>query len=481
MSGKISQDTTVPFKSSIFIPGVDMSLGVGSQNVKLLASSFSAASFVTPQQFGAVGDGITDDTAAIQQAMTASKAVYFPDGLYKVTSTLTGQAGQVLIGTQPENCQLVRTTAYGDTIDIGTPSVHAGPVTVRGLWFNHVYAFNNGATFVAGTSTTITNKDPSSVHLNIVDGQNVRIMDTWFSGVGDQIKLTDSTQIWIERCIFSGMWDSTIAGMQDTHSSIWFHASDPATRCAVAFVTRCTINGYSHSAARNITTGSVTVSHTLNNGPKYGILADSCELLDIGDSYIGGQSSNCILLSSVAILTNIKIHDNMIDGAVDYSIAIFSTAGFEANYIDIHNNTGVGYGNDAGFLNVGTLAGHGAAWRLHVCNNNIQFYLKAAIRIQSGEGVEISGNTVAACNFDGSVTSDPAVQAGCYIDAATTYVNSFGNTWGGGVNFPTAANNMKWGIYFASATNNHSALERSAGLGIAGGTLVGTVVQDYPT
>lgn len=39
---------------------------------------------ITPQTFGAKGDGITDDTAAIQAALDASSYVYIPDGVYMV-------------------------------------------------------------------------------------------------------------------------------------------------------------------------------------------------------------------------------------------------------------------------------------------------------------------------------------------------------------------------------------------------------------
>lgn len=45
--------------------------------------------YVTPQMFGAVGDGVTDDTEAVQAALDAGGIIYFPAGRYKVTRQLT--------------------------------------------------------------------------------------------------------------------------------------------------------------------------------------------------------------------------------------------------------------------------------------------------------------------------------------------------------------------------------------------------------
>lgn len=50
------------------------------------------------KDFGAVGDGLTDDTIALQAALTHARAAYAPPGIYKISNTLTLGFGQTLYG-----------------------------------------------------------------------------------------------------------------------------------------------------------------------------------------------------------------------------------------------------------------------------------------------------------------------------------------------------------------------------------------------
>jgi len=71
------------------------------------------------RQWGAVGDGVTDDTVAIQTAINvgtaAGNAIYFPNGNYRITSTLTLPTNSVLIG---ENKRTTYLTASGKTFPV---------------------------------------------------------------------------------------------------------------------------------------------------------------------------------------------------------------------------------------------------------------------------------------------------------------------------------------------------------------------------
>lgn len=57
------------------------------------------AETISVKDYGAVGDGVTNDTAAIQAAINTGKTIFFPQGSYIITAALTvSTAGQRLFG-----------------------------------------------------------------------------------------------------------------------------------------------------------------------------------------------------------------------------------------------------------------------------------------------------------------------------------------------------------------------------------------------
>lgn len=127
----------------------------------------AGGSFINVREFGAVGDGVADDTAVLQRALEAaaggSGTVFFPPGLY-LTRELHVRAGTALVGIPawnysgvggsalrladgPSSCLLNLTDARGATIDglaldgrfLGT-GVH-GIATDRSKWGEHEDGF----------------------------------------------------------------------------------------------------------------------------------------------------------------------------------------------------------------------------------------------------------------------------------------------------------------------------------------------------
>jgi glucan 1,3-beta-glucosidase len=64
--------------------------------------TFAASQFVSIRSLGAKGDGVTDDTTVIQNALntygSCSKIIFFDHGVYYVTKTLTVPPGSRLVG-----------------------------------------------------------------------------------------------------------------------------------------------------------------------------------------------------------------------------------------------------------------------------------------------------------------------------------------------------------------------------------------------
>jgi Pectate lyase superfamily protein len=72
--------------------------------------------------YGAVGDGVTDDTAAIQNALNAlgsnNPTLYFPAGTYRISQTLAlaGQLYVNIIGQDPSNTTIIWAGSSGGTM-----------------------------------------------------------------------------------------------------------------------------------------------------------------------------------------------------------------------------------------------------------------------------------------------------------------------------------------------------------------------------
>lgn len=56
------------------------------------------AQYISVKDFGAVGDGVTDDTVAIQNALDSASSIYFPEGIYVIKQSITVSSNSYVFG-----------------------------------------------------------------------------------------------------------------------------------------------------------------------------------------------------------------------------------------------------------------------------------------------------------------------------------------------------------------------------------------------
>jgi hypothetical protein len=154
---------------------------------------------VSVLDFGAVGDGVTDDTAAIQTAINAAtgKQLVLPAGRYKISSTLVVLNSIYIVGQgQVEIVQSVANTTslrIGNGVLAGRP----GDILVENLTFTAISTTNWTSAYVV---------DVNCAYFIELKGLDIYGLDTsntprFFGG----IRIFKSMRVKAERCFIRGL------------------------------------------------------------------------------------------------------------------------------------------------------------------------------------------------------------------------------------------------------------------------------------
>lgn len=97
---------------------------------------------VSVKDFGAVGDGVTDDTAAIQAAIDATSQVFFPEGDYLISSPIVQSQRNILVGTG-RSSRILSTTSdifwVGVAAGVSDQSVFSNLALVSATGAGHIF------------------------------------------------------------------------------------------------------------------------------------------------------------------------------------------------------------------------------------------------------------------------------------------------------------------------------------------------------
>jgi hypothetical protein len=152
---------------------------------------------VSVKDFGAVGDGVTDDTAAIQAALDASKSVYFPEGIYALADQIVLNTAQKLTGDGYASVLLSTGTnkhiVYGNNVD---------NIEIDSLFFKG----NATGTGVAGHGIRLLNAEYINIH------------DCYFDTIGNVTGFAGCIsgefceKVIVDSCIFLGNGGGSVTG-----------------------------------------------------------------------------------------------------------------------------------------------------------------------------------------------------------------------------------------------------------------------------
>lgn len=259
------------------------------------------AQTVSVKDFGATGNGVTDDTAAIQAAINASAvggfAVEFPAGNYLVEGVLTGGDGLVLIGNGKGISTLTKGGVSGHTLDIlGTTTKNN--ITISGLTFD---VANVDSAIVCEYVSNFTVENCSFVNMklwgvhigvqNAVDpvirNDNVRIVNCDFdtsSQTYEQVLVYNSSNVLVSGCDFRtgnsaigiGIYQNLNGIIVDNCKFSIHIAAYYSISCNNITFSNCDFNGCSAGiqGANESDNGAFGATHS------YNLIVDACRFID---------------------------------------------------------------------------------------------------------------------------------------------------------------------------------------------------------
>lgn len=295
----------------------DENLASLTQDVQELEELAVMEPYVTPEMYGAVGDGVTNDTTAIMSAIDSGKLVMFrPSATYLVGQVLISDKSNVFIEGNNATLLMPYSGSNNRTI-LGI--VNSSDVTVRNLRVTTDFSTNDASTDIASLFVSA----PYGISVN--NCTRVRVLQCDVSLVKDGIACNDSTEITFSQNRVYNTGQEPMAARQSygvtiTENDLYWHLGDGIL-----------VKAYDEDAMSNI-----VIEGNLLHDPKTG--TPTGHSLQVG----GGITCNAENTSSVYLTQGMIIANNTIDGC-RYGVQISNVS----NVVVCDNVANVGLVNGA--------------------------------------------------------------------------------------------------------------------------------------
>ncbi len=279
---------------------------------------------VSVKDFGAVGDGTTDDTAAIQLALDEGKQTIFPEGQYRITAKLSAPQ-RVLIGHG--DCELIFEGAI-DGIEFAAPTDHAKLAGAVG--------FEITKTTAHGTSLFITPRGAYNILRPMYVFDKLRIGSAYTASGSDGHAVDYS---WAKMFLLGDSWLTSIMNVDAVGNYVIL--TNPASQTIDGFVKCDAVQGIMTLRMQNITTSHV---------------ADFCELeektylnfdnIDVANARRGVfDSASRVFESNVYDYGECTMH-NVVFNCQDYCVVLENRYDTNINNVTCHRAVGYNIGTE---------------------------------------------------------------------------------------------------------------------------------------
>ncbi|OZY45876.1 glycosyl hydrolase family 28-related protein [Pseudomonas lundensis] len=416
---------------------------------------------ISVKQFGAKGDGVSDDTVKIQRALntlgvTGLYTLIIPGGDYLLTSTLRAPRNASIRGESLEATRLLRYSDYGDTIACGDSVVGAGQLRVSDI------SFIQGPDY-SDSSLPIVNRVTRGAHLSVRGIGGGVIERCSFSRMTYNVAFYGGAWGRVRDNLFFGVWDDEDPARCESYGNMLFD-EDPVWGHPVEWWiqnnnfagAKRLRNGYVITAADASYTTTAADNFTYVMGPAQQLEIRALESADISGNYFGGGNRFCISFTGrdrggfPFNPFNVRIANNMFDPALVAQIAFYSSvANCFSTQITITGNTMIGDRNGKhailAAINIATNAPNVKG--LTISGNCMTGHFGTPVLLDGAQGFNVTGNTISDYNRLGVSLTDKGFTAA--VTARSAYCRDgliASNTLGGG-QFYTGTSHCKEGAY----------------------------------